>query len=45
MSVGPEGVSAQIWTECHDSPSFEIVPYEWAKDKSLDNAALLALSE
>lgn len=45
MSVGPEGVSAQIWTECHDSPSFEIVPYEWAKDKSLDNAALPALSD
>ena len=34
ISVGPQGVRAQIWAKCYDSPSLEIVCYRWAKDKT-----------
>ncbi|CAH3022080.1 unnamed protein product [Porites evermanni] len=43
MSVGPQGVRPLIWTKRHDSSSLEIVCYRWAKDKTWNNAALLAL--
>ena len=34
MPVGPQGVRAQIWAKCYDSPDLEIVCYRWAKDKT-----------